>query len=233
MFFDITNGAGVTNTPYNLYMSFFPVLWGLAGEVRDSYMNNVRIINNSWNYQQKVYNEKCHQIDEYMCVAATCLDSSYDNDDLVVVFSIGNDGESGYNQVPAARAGQKRHRRGRHGVTGYGTVEDENYVPYYSSRGPSCSRLPPPSPIAGRIKPDLVSAGVAHAAKAFTTTACNNECQDHTDTKVASAHILPVCLVFFTTGQLLRLPSPPLQPSSRSISTAGSMTVFEAISADA
>ena len=95
MFFDITNGAGVTNTPYNLYMSFFPVLWGLAGEVRDSYMNNVRIINNSWNYQQKVYNEKCHQIDEYMCVAATCFDSSYDNDDLVVVFSIGNDGESG------------------------------------------------------------------------------------------------------------------------------------------
>ncbi|OAO13468.1 serine protease family S08A [Blastocystis sp. ATCC 50177/Nand II] len=156
VFFDITNGAGVTNTPYNLYMSFFPVF----------YMNNVRIINNSWNYQQKVYNEKCHQIDEYI----------YDNDDLVVVFSIGNDGESGYNQVPAPALAKNVIAVGATGVTGYGTVEDENYVPYYSSRGPS----------SGRIKPDLVSAGVAHAAKAFTTTACNNECQDHTDTKVAS-----------------------------------------------
>ena len=188
----------------------------------------------AWNYQQKAYNEKCHQIDEYMCVAATCLDSSYDNDDLVVVFSIGNDGESGYNQVPAPALAKNVIAVGATGVTGYGTVEDENYVPYYSSRGPSCSRLPPPSPIAGRIKPDLVSAGVAHAAKAFTTTACNNECQDHTDTKVASG-TYPPCLprLFFTTGRLPRLPSLPPQPSARSISTAASMTVFEAISTDA
>lgn len=29
-------------------------------------MNNVRIINNSWKYEEKTYNEKCHQVDEYM-----------------------------------------------------------------------------------------------------------------------------------------------------------------------
>lgn len=163
-----------------------------------------------------------------------CLDPSYDNDDLVVVFSIGNDGESGYNQVPAPALAKNVIAVGATGVTGYGTVEDENYVPYYSTRGPSCSCLPLSSPVAGRIKPDLVSAGVAHAAKAFTTTACNNECQDHTDTKVASG-TYPPCLLrlFFTAGQSQRPLSPPLQPSSRSISTAASMTVFEAISADA
>ena len=118
--------------------------------------------------------------------SSLAFDSSYDNDDLVVVFSIGNDGESGYNQVPAPALAKNVIAVGATGVTGYGTVEDENYVPYYSSRGPSCSLPLPPSPLAGRIKPDLVSAGVAHAAKAFTPTACNNECQDHTDTKVAS-----------------------------------------------
>ena len=36
-------------------------------------MNNVRIINNSWNYEQKVYNEKCHQIDEYMYLLLPAL----------------------------------------------------------------------------------------------------------------------------------------------------------------
>lgn len=143
-----------------------------------------------------------------------------------MVFSIGNNGESGYNQVPAPALAKNVIAVGATGVSGYGTVENENYVPYYSSHGPESSCLPPSSPLAGRIKPDLVSGGVARAAKAFTTAACNNECQDHTDTKTASGtYPLLSMFCFFTTGRSPRRPSLPLQPSSHSTSTVDSMTV--------
>ena len=38
----------------------------MEGVVRDSYVNGVRIINNSWNFEGTAYDEKCRQIDEYM-----------------------------------------------------------------------------------------------------------------------------------------------------------------------
>lgn len=105
--------------------------------VRDSYVNGVRIINNSWNFEGTTYDEKCRQIDEYMLFWRGRVTGSYDNDDLVVVFSIGNAGESGYNTVPSPALAKNAIAVGATGVSGYNTVENEQYVPYYSSRGSS------------------------------------------------------------------------------------------------